>query len=75
LKLQKDEPNDDVSAKRRNQLFVFFGRIGDDRQSFGFGELDDVAAISARSTGHGDNLAWRQLEQVERQARRRPVHW
>jgi hypothetical protein len=39
--------NDDVGAKRRNQLFVFLGSVGDDRQPFGFGELDDVAAISA----------------------------
>ena len=27
--------NDDVGAKRLNELFVFLGRIGDDRQSFG----------------------------------------
>jgi hypothetical protein len=51
--------NDDVGAKRRNQLFVFLGSVGDDRQPFGFGELNDIAAISARSTGHGDDLTRR----------------
>ena len=39
--------NDEVGAKRRNQLFVLLGSIGDDRQPLGFGELDDIAAISA----------------------------
>jgi hypothetical protein len=41
-------PNDDIGAKRRNQLFVLLGSIGDDRQPLGFGELNDIAAISAR---------------------------
>ena len=67
-------PNDDVGAKRRNQLFVLLGSIGDDRQPLGLGELDDVTAISARRAGHGDDLTRRQLEQVERLARRQPVH-
>ena len=66
--------NDDIGAKRRNQLFVFLRSIGDDRQPLGFGELDDVAAISARSAGHRDDLTRRQLEQIERLARRQPVH-
>src|SRR6516225_5889618 len=35
---------------------------------------DHVAAVGARSAGHGDDLTWRQLEQVERQPRRQPVH-
>ena len=56
--------NDDIGAKRRNQLFVFLGSIGDDRQPLGFGELDDIAAISARCAGHGDDLTRRQFEQV-----------
>src|SRR5208337_5595414 len=30
--------DDDIGAKRRNQLLVFLGSIGDDRQPFGFGE-------------------------------------
>jgi hypothetical protein len=41
--------DDDIGAKRRNRLFVRLGSIGDDRQPLGFGELDDVAAISARA--------------------------
>ena len=65
--------NDDVGAERRNQLFVFFRSIGDDRQSFGFRELDDVASISARRAGHCDDLTRRQLEQIERLARRLSV--
>jgi hypothetical protein len=44
--------NNDIGAKRRNQLFVFLGCIGDDRQPLGFGELDDIAAISARRADH-----------------------
>ena len=66
--------NDDVGAKRRNQLFVDLGSIGDDRQPLGFGELDDVAAISARRAGHCDDLSRRQLEKVKGQARHQPVH-
>ena len=54
--------NDDIGAKRLNQLFVFLGRIGDDRQPLGFGELDDIAAISARGARHGEDLTPRQLE-------------
>ena len=46
--------NDDIGAKRRNQLFVFLGSIGDDRQAVGFGELDDITAISAGCARHGD---------------------
>ena len=38
--------NDDVGAKRRNQLFVFLGSIGDHRQPLGLGELNDIAAIA-----------------------------
>ena len=64
--------NDDVGAKRRNQLFVFLRSIGDDRQSFGFGELDDIAAISARRARHCDDLTRRQFEQIERQTRVSP---
>jgi hypothetical protein len=45
--------NDDIGAKRRNKPLVFLGRIGDDRQPFGFGKLDDIAAISARGAGQG----------------------
>ena len=66
--------DDDVGAERRDQLFVFLGRVGDDRQSLGFGELDDIAAIGARGAGHGDDLARRQPQQVERLARRQAVH-
>ena len=38
--------NDNIGAKRLDQPFVFLGRIGDDRQPLGFGELDDIAAIA-----------------------------
>jgi len=54
--------NYDVGAKRRDELFVFLGSIGDDGQPLGFGELDDVAAISARRPGHCDYLTRRELE-------------
>jgi hypothetical protein len=37
--------NDDVGAKRLNQLFVLLGSICDDRQPLGFGELDDGALV------------------------------
>src|SRR5580698_5175960 len=53
--------NDDVRAKRGDQLLVFFGGVGDDRQSLEFGELDDIAAIGSRGTGHGDDPARRKL--------------
>jgi hypothetical protein len=56
--------NDDIGAKRRNQLFVLLRSICDDRQPLGFGELDDIGTISARRAGHRDDVTWRQFEQV-----------
>ncbi len=35
--------DDDIGAERGDQLFVILGSVGDNRQSLGLGELDDVA--------------------------------
>ena len=47
----------DVRAQRADERFILLGRICDHHQSFGFGELNHVAAVRARRPRDRERLA------------------
>jgi hypothetical protein len=46
-----------VSAKRCNEFVIGLGSIGNDPQPLVLRQLDHVAAVGARGTGHRECLA------------------
>jgi hypothetical protein len=66
--------HDDIGAERGDEGVISFGRVGDDCQPFGLGQLHDIAAVRPCGSGHGECLSGRQAEQVERLPGREAVH-
>ena len=64
----------DVRTERPDQITIGLGGVGNHGQPLGFGKLNDIAAVGTGSARHRQHIAAFQAEQVERQARRQPVH-
>ena len=50
--------HDDIGTERGDECVIGLGRIGDDRQPLGLGQLHDIATVRTCGPGHRERLPW-----------------